>query len=185
VPHTLPAAMPRKSQLKLPPLDLGSESLGERLARLRKQKGFTQVELAKQMGIIQSLISDYERDRLRPHPDMIARFAIALHVSADEILGLQPTKKANGFVPKNRRLVRRLQMIDNLPRRDQEALLRTIDAFLAKTTKYALLRANVSTRLRPACRGSDVRHGHVAARLALLVSVAPPARPSRSARRCA
>lgn len=124
--------MPRKSQLKLPPLKLGSESLGERLGRLRKQKGFTQVELAQKMGIIQSLVSDYERDKLRPHPEMIARFAVALDVSADEILGLARPAKVNGTT-KNRRLLRRLQQIDKLPKRDQDALIRTIDAFLAKT----------------------------------------------------
>ena len=125
--------MPRKSTLKLPPLRLGQESLGERLARLRKQKGFTQIELAQKMSIIQSLVSDYERDRIRPHPEMIVRFALALGVSADEILGLaKPPKSANGTT-KNRRLLRRLQQIDKLPKRDQDALLRTIDAFLSKT----------------------------------------------------
>jgi hypothetical protein len=40
--------------------------------------------------------------------------------------------KTNGTT-KNRRLLRRLQQIDKLPKRDQDALIRTIDAFLAKT----------------------------------------------------
>lgn len=124
--------MPRKSQLKLPALKLGNESLGTRLGRLRKQKGFTQVELAQKMGIIQSLVSDYERDRLRPHPEMIARFAVALDITSDEILGLARAPKPAGTT-KNRRLLRRLQQIDRLPKRDQDALIRTIDAFLAKT----------------------------------------------------
>ena len=128
---TLVGRVPRKSSLKLPPLDLGDESLGQRIARLRKQKGFTQVELAEKIGIIQSLVSDYERDRLRPHPDMIVRLALALDVSADEILGLSAPKIKNGAV-KNRRLQRRLHDIDRLPKRDQDALIRTIDAFLGK-----------------------------------------------------
>jgi hypothetical protein len=33
----------------------------------------------------------------------------------------------------NRRLARRIQQIDQLPKRDHEALLRTIDAFLSKS----------------------------------------------------
>jgi transcriptional regulator with XRE-family HTH domain len=123
--------MPRKSQLKLPPLKLGAESLGQRLARLRKLKGFTQVELADKIGIIQSLISDYERDKLRPHPDMLVRFAVALGVTTDELLGLVRPAKPNAATG-NRRLLRRIQQIDKLPKRDQEALLRTIDAFLSK-----------------------------------------------------
>jgi transcriptional regulator with XRE-family HTH domain len=105
------------------------ESFGQRLARHRKERGFTQVELAEKSGLIQNLISDYERDKLRPHADIIVRFARALEVSADELLGLRPPKKqlASG----NRRFLRRLQQVDKLPKRDQDALLRTIDAFLA------------------------------------------------------
>jgi transcriptional regulator with XRE-family HTH domain len=121
--------MPRPSRIKLPPLPLDEqETFGERLARFRKDRGFTQVELAEKVGIIQALVSDYERSKLRPHADIIIRFALALEVSADELLGLQKTKKKQS--PKNNRFLRRLQMIDHLPRRDQDALLRTIDAFL-------------------------------------------------------
>jgi transcriptional regulator with XRE-family HTH domain len=90
----MPPIMARKSKLILAPLNTGKESFGSRLSRIRKSKGFTQVELAEKMGIIQVLISDYERDKLRLHHDMVARFAQALDVSADELLG---HKKAQGF----------------------------------------------------------------------------------------
>lgn len=124
-------SMPRRSRIRLPALDLGDETLGQRIARLRKERGFTQVELAKRIGIIQTLVSDYERDRLRPHAEMVVRFAISLDVTTDELLGrAPPTRQAQTI--KNRRFLRRLQLIDKLPARDQEALLRTIDAFLAK-----------------------------------------------------
>src|SRR5687768_10513659 len=103
-------------------------ALGLRLARLRNERGFTQVELAEKLGIAQPIISDYERGRLRPHPDMLTRLAAALQVSADELLGLAKAEKP---APLNRRFLRRLQAVDQLPKRDQEALLRTIDAFLA------------------------------------------------------
>jgi hypothetical protein len=53
-------------------------------------------------------------------------------VSADELLGLKREPPSRAGV-KNRRLSRRLQAIDALPKRDQEALLRTIDAFISKT----------------------------------------------------
>jgi len=58
-----------------------------------------------------------------------------LHASADEILGLDAEngsvkQKTKGAVAK-RRLLRRIQQIDSLPKREQEARLRTIDAFLS------------------------------------------------------
>ena len=102
--------------------------LGKRIAALRKERGYTQVELADQLGTTQAIVSDYERGKLRPHPDMIVRLAKALRVSADEMLGVQPARQ-NG-APVSRRVFRRLQAIDQLPKRDQDALFRTIDAFL-------------------------------------------------------
>ena len=123
-------AMPRPARIKLPPLNLGDESLGQRLARLRKEKGFTQIELAEKIGTIQVIISDYERDKLRPHPDMIIRIALALDISTDEYLGLKTSNNNKEKV--NRRLLRRIKQIERLPKRDQDALLRTIDAFVGK-----------------------------------------------------
>lgn len=120
--------MPKKSQLDLPPLKLPKESLGVRIARLRKERGYTQVELAEKMGLIQSLVSDYERGQLRPHAEMVVRFALALDISADELLGLKKAK-SNGRAP-SRKFLRRVQAIEQLPLRDQQAILRMIDAFL-------------------------------------------------------
>lgn len=122
------AVMPRKSRLKLPPLDLGKETFGERLARLRKEHGFTQVELAEKVGIIQVLVSDYERDRIRMHAEMVVRFAKALGVSSDELLGLKRTR-TNG-AKLSSKVRRRLEQIEKLPSPHQRALLKTIDTFL-------------------------------------------------------
>jgi len=120
--------MPRRSTLQLPPLDLGDETLGQRLARLRKQRAMTQVELAQKIGIIQSLVSEYERDKLRLNAEMLARFALALKVSADELLGLRKLP-SNGKHP-SRKVLRRLRKIEKLPSHDQATLLKTIDTFL-------------------------------------------------------
>lgn len=125
--------MPRKSRLEMPPLDLGNETLGQRLARLRKERGFTQIELAEKMGLIQGLISDYELDKLRPHPEMIVRFAMALEVTTDEILGLK-SAKGNGTRP-SLKVLRRLNKIEALPASQQQTLLKTIDTFIKAAQK--------------------------------------------------
>ena len=83
------------------------------------------------IGSLQGLVSDYEHDKLRPYADLIARFAVALEVSADELLGIRASKRKEPAAPASRRVLRRLQQVDKLPKRDQDALLRTIDAFLA------------------------------------------------------
>lgn len=125
--------MPQKSKLKLPPIDLGDETFGQRLARLRKERGLTQFELASQMGLVQALISEYERDKLRPYHEMIARFAIALDVTADELIGLNVPKRKHKTP--SLRLQKRMLQIEDLPTHQQKILLRTIDAILNAVQK--------------------------------------------------
>ena len=105
---------------------------GQQLTALRKERGITQIELAKLLGVTQSMVSDYEKGTIRLHGDIIIQLTDILRVSADELLGIKINSKKNGAI-KNRRLSRRIQAIDGLPKRDQEALLRTIDAFISKT----------------------------------------------------
>lgn len=109
------------------------ESAGTRLARLRRDKGLTQIELAEKLGVTQSVVSDYERDVLRLNSALIVQLTALLGVSADELLGLARPSQTTTAI-KNRRLFRQLQSIDKLPKRDQQALLRTIDAFLSKAS---------------------------------------------------
>lgn len=104
------------------------ETIGQRLARARRERGMTQVELAQRLGVAQPVVSDYERGELRLHGELIVKLSDILGVSSEELLGLKKAP-SNGAL-KNRRLMRRLQEIERLPRRDQQALLRTIDRFL-------------------------------------------------------
>ena len=77
------------------------------------------------------MVSDYERGELRLHGELIVQLSEILGVSADDLLGLKKNTKRNSTV-KNRRLLRQVQAMDRLSKRDQQALLRTIEAFLAK-----------------------------------------------------
>jgi transcriptional regulator with XRE-family HTH domain len=102
--------------------------IGSRITALRKRRAMTQVELAAALGMDQSLLSRYERGALRLHGALVADLARVLHASADELLGLDPG--TTHTPPPERRVVRRLQDIERLPRRKKEILLSTIDAFL-------------------------------------------------------
>jgi transcriptional regulator with XRE-family HTH domain len=121
--------MPKKSRLKLMPVNFDKDSLGERLAQIRKERGLTQKEVAKRTGLIQALVSDYERGRLRLAADMIVRFAVALGITTDELL----RPKVRKTTPRrkiSRKVLQRLERIDSLPPYKQRALLTTIDSFL-------------------------------------------------------
>lgn len=115
----------------------GARLIGERLASLRKARGLTQIDVAHALDITQTLISKYERGDLLLHGELIARFAALLGASADDILGIV-SKRARPSVPAvDKTLARRLAQLQALPRRDRDALLRTLDAFLAKSSRAA------------------------------------------------
>ncbi len=84
-----------------------------------------------QMGLTQALLSSYERGRLRLHAEMVARFALALGTTTDQLIGLKnngkPKVKDHKFSLK---LIRRMQKIEKLPPSQQKVLLQTIDNFL-------------------------------------------------------
>lgn len=120
-------AMPRVSRLKLPPLHGAEEPLGDRIARLRKERGFSQTELAERIGIIQALVSDYENGKLRLTAEMALRFARALEVTTDELL--QPKGRQRTLKP-SRKVLRRLEQIESLPSHQQQTVLKTIDTML-------------------------------------------------------
>jgi|SRR5579884_1820396 len=120
--------MPRVSKLKLPAIDAGEETIGQRLARIRKERGFTQIELAEKIGIIQSLVSSYENDVLNLKAEMALRFARALDVGVDELLDAKKARKSG--VKTSRKVLRRLELIESLPSHQQQHVLKTIDTLL-------------------------------------------------------
>jgi transcriptional regulator with XRE-family HTH domain len=108
--------------------------IGERIRELRKRQGLSQAELAAELGLNQTAISDYETGEARIHAAMLAALARVLRTSADEILGLSSARTARALPAPDRRFLRRLERLHQLSRRDQQALLGTIDAFLTKVS---------------------------------------------------
>ena len=124
--------MPKKSKPKS--ASSGQETLGQRLARIRKERGFTQQQLAERTGLIQVLISDYEHGKLRLTAEMAVRFADVLEVSTDDLLRGKKGAATSRRQP-SLKLLRRMEQIENLPPYRQRALLTTIDGFLAAATQ--------------------------------------------------
>lgn len=109
------------------------KEVGERIRALRQARAMTQIDLAEALGITQSNLSAIERGARGLTVHQVVKLARALRVTTDEILS--PTKgaaKSGRDVMEDRRFLRRLQKVGELPERDQQALLRTLDAFLGK-----------------------------------------------------
>lgn len=107
-----------------------SAILGQRLAAARQAHNLTQEQLADLLGVSQSNISLYERGVTRIPTDLVVKLATSLRVSSDELLGLAPA--ARYLAMKDRRILRRLELIDRLPKRDRDVILGVIKACLAR-----------------------------------------------------
>ena len=97
--------------------------------RLREQRdtlGLSQSKLASSVGVHHSIIGRYERDEAKPTIDVIIRMAKALNTSVAYLLG--ENEDANLFQDPS--MLKRFKDILQLPKEDQDALLRNIDAFL-------------------------------------------------------
>ena len=60
---------------------------GENLKTLRKQKGFSQEELAARLHVVRQTVSKWEKGRSVPDADALIRLAEVLEVSVSELLG--------------------------------------------------------------------------------------------------
>ena len=125
--------MPKKATK--PTAEPASSPIHARLAELRLQRGLSQAEVARDMGLTQVLVSNYEQGTRRLHAELVARFAEFYHVTADDLLGLK--KAPNQSKPTNDlglHLLKRMQKIQSLPKQRQKEVLRSIDFVLSGAT---------------------------------------------------
>jgi len=60
-------------------------TLGQKIEKLRKLRGFTQTQLAQKMDMTPHHLSRWENDRIRPRDKTLEKLAQALEVSPDEL----------------------------------------------------------------------------------------------------
>ena len=105
---------------------------GKRLAAVRKARGLSQRDLARNVGISYRMIAYYEAQTSRPPSAKLPVLANALKVSTDELLGHAPLSVQE---PANGRLWKRLQAVEQLPPQAQKQVVELVE-LLAKTQSH-------------------------------------------------
>ncbi|QDT07437.1 anaerobic benzoate catabolism transcriptional regulator [Rubripirellula lacrimiformis] len=109
--------------------------IARRLASMRKSQGISQNELCEKLGLTQSMMSRYENGERRIPSELLADFAAAIGVSADELLGLEAVKKnAQEMDEETKKLWKKFQQFSKLPEHDRRAVTRLINS-LSRTKK--------------------------------------------------
>ena len=96
--------------------------LGDRIRILRKEKRLTQKQLAKMLGVQNSIISFYEVGDRMPSPEILVKLAAVLHVSTDYLMGVERGESVDisGLTDNDKYLVRAL--VDSLREKNQKHL---------------------------------------------------------------
>jgi len=105
------------------------QGFGPRLAVLRKAAGFTQQQLADELGISRRRIAYYESESEHPPASLLADLARVLNVSTDRLLTDEPAKR-QAKAALSPRLERRLKQIERLGPKPKQQLLSLIDTFI-------------------------------------------------------
>ncbi len=66
------------------------QTMGKRIVQLRKEKGYTQEQLAEMMGVSAQAVSKWENDVSCPDISILPKLAEVLGVTTDELLGVRP-----------------------------------------------------------------------------------------------
>ncbi len=101
---------------------------GQQLVRLRKAAGYTQQQLADEIGTTRRKIAYYEKESPHPPANLLADLAHALNVTTDELLGIEPPQKA-ARLPDSR-LLRRMQQIEKMSPKEKRQIIQVIDTFI-------------------------------------------------------
>lgn len=101
------------------------ETLGERMARLRRAKGWNQRELAERAGTKSTQISKFERGTYQPRLETLAKLAEVLESTTDFLLTGRQPKEA-----RDTRLRARLPLLEGLPRELRDVFVEFLDTLL-------------------------------------------------------
>jgi transcriptional regulator with XRE-family HTH domain len=113
----------RPTRKKTPPF-------GKKIAKLRKERGWTQPELAEKMATTVKAITYYEREAKNPTAKTIEKFAAIFNVPTSFFISEQKKPKRGPFT----RLDKLTERLSKLPRSEQKVIIDMLESYLDKAS---------------------------------------------------
>ena len=107
-------------------------NLGNRITELRKQRGWSQNELSKHIGVSREIVGRYERNDAVPSIDVAKRIANAFGVSLDYLVG-----DSEQELDKN--MLTRIKDVAKLSAKERELVFEFLDAFITKSKLQSMI----------------------------------------------
>ena len=117
--------------------------LHEKIKFLRKQKGISQAELARIIGIHTAHVSRLETGKYAPSVDVLKKLSEALETTTDNLLSEDDLNTTNVRI-EDKTLFERVKLIETLDSEEKQAIIKIIDSMLTKKKVTDLLTKQVS-----------------------------------------
>jgi transcriptional regulator with XRE-family HTH domain len=106
---------------------------GQRLAALRKTRGYSSAQFARLAGISEDMLTYYERRATNPSAEFVRKAAEVLNAPIEDLHGI--AKKRGGKSGPPSQLEQRIAALRELPRERQKIVLQVLDTFLRDAQK--------------------------------------------------
>ncbi len=103
----------------------------QRLKKARTDKGFSQTELANQVGIHYTQIGRYETKGAQPSAEVLSKMANALEVSSDYLTNGTSDDLAESSLT-DKELLNQFKQIEKMPEAKRSVVKEFLDAFITK-----------------------------------------------------
>ncbi len=117
-------------------------SLGQNLAKFRKEKGLTQEELVRLSGVAISQIRRYETDKASPSLDVIIKLAKSLGVSIDEMVFDKTTGVASDKIL-DRELLEQFETVSSMGEDEKYVVKKMLEGVIVKHQVEKMMRPKV------------------------------------------
>jgi transcriptional regulator with XRE-family HTH domain len=113
-------------------------TLPEKIKHLRKERGWSQTELADHIGIHTGHVSRLETGRYQPSVELLRKLAQVLEVTTDYLLS--ETDALTPVTVEDKDLTERVRLIEALDEEERNAVLRIIDGLLTKKKLFDVMK---------------------------------------------
>ena len=106
-------------------------SFGERLKKARQDKGVSQSELGKLVGVHYTQIGRYESKGVKPSGDVLTKIANTLGVTSDFLMSGSSQEQAQDSL-NDRELLSQFQRVEQLPNDKKAIVKELLESFLLR-----------------------------------------------------
>jgi len=112
--------------------------MSEKIKILRKERKWSQAELAGKLNVHVTHISRLETGKYAPSLDLLKKLAEAFEVTTDYLL-YENVDSLESIHLQNKPLYERMKLLDSLDEEDKKILMGVIDTFLTKQQMWHVL----------------------------------------------